>query len=106
MPGVPSDNTTMVEVVDGYEKAGFDDPFVLRDDGSVTCGACGSSVEPEELELHALRRLEGASDPGDMVAVVAFACPGCGGRGTLVVPFGPEASAGEARFLQQLQDRR
>jgi hypothetical protein len=106
VPGVPSDNTTMVDVVRAFERAGFDGDVVLHDDGTVGCGSCGGTVAPQDLEVHALRRLEGASDPGDMVAVVAIACPVCGQRGTLVIPFGPEGSAGEAEFLQHLQDER
>jgi hypothetical protein len=106
VPGVPSDNTTMVDVVRDFERAGFDGDVVLHDDGTVGCGSCGATAAPQKLEVHHLRRLEGASDPGDMVAVVAIACPSCGQRGTLVIPYGPEGSAGEAEFLQHLQDER
>jgi hypothetical protein len=48
---------------------------------------------------HRLYRLEGASDPDDMVAVAALRCPSCKTRGTLVLSYGPETSAVDADVL-------
>jgi hypothetical protein len=54
------------------------------------------------IVVHELRRLEGASDPADMLAVAAIACPACGTRGTLVLTYGPEATAGDDAVLSHL----
>ena len=53
-----------------------------------------------------LRRLEGASDPDDMLAVVGLACPHCSAQGTAVLGYGPEAAAVDAEVLERLEDAR
>ncbi|MGE0879351.1 MAG: hypothetical protein AB7L13_17015 [Acidimicrobiia bacterium] len=104
--GVPTDNTTLVVVLAGYAEAGFDVDFLARDDGRVACGRCGHEADATTFELHSLRRLEGASDPADMAAVLALTCPACDAHGTLIVRFGPEATAEEAQLLELVRDRR
>jgi len=101
----PSDNTTLTAVLASYAAAGFDGGFRVEDD-AIRCQSCQAACKPSELEISSLRRLEGASDPADMAAVLALACPSCGRRGTMVVMFGPEASAAEADLLQHAHDRR
>jgi hypothetical protein len=56
--------------------------------------------------MSSLRRLEGASDPADMVAIVAVTCPRCGNQGTAVLAFGPAASAEDSDVLAVLRDHR
>jgi hypothetical protein len=56
--------------------------------------------------MSSLRRLEGASDPADMVAIVALTCPNCGARGTVVLGFGPAGSPDDADVLGVLRDHR
>jgi hypothetical protein len=56
--------------------------------------------------MSGLRRLVGASDPDDMLSVIAVSCPRCQARGTLVLGFGPNASGTEAAVAKQLRDRR
>ena len=104
--GVPGDNTTLVEVLKGYEDAGWRTTFEVLDDGSVRCGTCLATTAPGVLEIHSLRRLEGASDPADMLAVLAVRCPSCGGGGVVVVNFGPEMTEGQVRLLHEAEDRR
>ena len=50
-----------------------------------------------------LRRLEGASDPDDMLVLAAVVCPQCSTRGFLVLNYGPSASAEDAAILGQLE---
>jgi hypothetical protein len=102
----PSDNTTLTSVLSAYASAGYDDQFTVDEDGSLRCCHCEQAAGPDEVELHSLRRLEGASDPDDMSAVLAVTCPRCGTKGTAVVMFGPQASPGETELLLRLQDRR
>ena len=105
-PGAPGDNTTLVEVLKGYEDAGWTTAFEVFEDGSVRCGTCQVVTAPSSLEIHSLRRLEGASDPDDMLAVLAVRCPSCGGRGVIVVNFGPEMTEGQVRLMHEAEDRR
>lgn len=70
----------------------------------VRCEGCGETVAAGSIEVDSLVRLEGASDPADMAAVVAGRCPGCAERGLLVLTYGPEASAADADVLRALPD--
>jgi hypothetical protein len=119
----PSDRTTLTEVIDAYRDSGFATDFFAEetageprtggsDDGAgvgvptVRCERCASTLDPRRLTIHSMRRLEGASDPADMVAIVATTCPVCGSDGTLVLSYGPMASAVDADVLVLLKDRR
>jgi hypothetical protein len=98
----PSDSTTVVSVLGIYEAAGFGPTLFATDDGQVRCTSCGETSDPTRLNVEAVRRLEGASDPDDMQAVVAATCPACGKPGTMVLHYGPTASAGDADVLKNL----
>lgn len=91
-PGSPGDNTTLTAVLDRLASEGYTDQLVAADGGRIECVHCGRTVAASELEIHEIRRLEGASDPDDMMAVVAATCPGCGARGALILGYGPNAS--------------
>jgi hypothetical protein len=106
MTNVPSDETTMIEVLEGYAQGGFDSSFVATDDSGVECLECGTVSSPPTVSMSSLRRLEGASDPDDMVAVVAITCPSCGARGTAVLGYGPMATLQDAEVLKSLKDDR
>lgn len=102
----PSDNTTLTEVIDRYRDAGFTADFSAEEGCSLRCGACGSVVDAGRVSAHSIRRLEGASDPSDMLALVAVTCPVCAAQGTAVLGYGPMASAVDADVLTALRDRR
>jgi hypothetical protein len=101
----PSDNTTLSAVLADYAEAGYAGQLRVADDG-VHCSACNSVATAEQIEVRSLRRLEGASDPADMAAVIATACPACNTMGTIVVMYGPEASEAEVGLLRRAQDHR
>ncbi len=102
----PSDYTTLTDVIDGYRNSGFGGDFFAEPGGTVRCGTCGSVLAADELQMESLRRLEGASDPADMQAVVATSCKICGADGTLVVAFGAAASDVDADVFRLLDDQR
>jgi hypothetical protein len=104
--GVPSDNTTLVSVLGDYAAAGYAGQFEVMSESAIACLSCGQESDPAQFDMAGLRRLEGASDPDDMLSVIAMACPRCESRGTLVVGFGPNASATDAAVCKQLRDRR
>ncbi len=105
-PGAPGDNTTLVDVLRGYEEDGWTTTFELLDDGSLNCGSCGMAILSDAVKVHSLRRLEGASDPADMLAVVAVTCPHCGSGGVITLNYGPEMTEGQVALLHHAQDER
>jgi hypothetical protein len=107
VPGVPSDNTTLVAVLDGIAGEGYDGDFFVTRDGLLHCAQCGVELDASEFDVDAVRRMEGASDPDDLVAVVAARCPACTAAGTAVVGLGPTAPAEEQDVMTALpQDPR
>ena len=102
----PSDNTTLIEVIDGYKAAGYVTDFWAEEGGLVRCGECQSVLAASKISMQSVRRLEGASDPADMATVVATSCPVCGAEGTMVLTYGPAASDVDADVFSALSDRR
>ena len=102
----PSDGTTLTEVLEAYANAGFVGSFSVTEDSQLQCHECEAISSPTEIEMASLRRLEGASDPDDMFAVVAITCSACSSKGTLILGFGPTAPAEDGDVLRSLQDVR
>jgi hypothetical protein len=105
-PGAPSDETTMVEVLAELAEQGFVENFGVTRNGRIRCGACHTEEDPTGMHLHGLRRLEGASDPADMAAILSLVCPHCEAKGTAVVMFGPGASEEDLAVLEAVEDHR
>ena len=102
LSGVPSDNTTLVEVLGALRGDGYRTSMRATDDGSLVCSNCGERTDPEQFPAQQVRRLEGASDPADEMLVVAGACERCGERAVLVLGFGPTASPADSAALSRL----
>ena len=103
IPGVPSDNTTLLEVLDELSRAGFSATMWVTADGKLRCEGCRHEFDPSDVKVHHFRRLEGASDPDDMLAVAAVECPDCGTKATIVLHYGPESSPEEMHVLRHLE---
>jgi len=101
-----SDNRTILEVLRELEALGYTGQFRPLTDQRVECVACRRPSPADGTVLRELRRLEGWSDPADMVAAVALACPHCGERGTAVLSYGPHADPVDADVLGALEDCR
>lgn len=93
---VPSDNTTLTSVLAGLAGDGYVAQFAAAPAGALVCGACGNSRPAAEFDVADIRRLEGASDPDEMVSVVLARCPACRSQGTAVLGFGPNGSGVDA----------
>lgn len=104
VPGEPSAypaDRPLAEVLRDAEARGYGGQFDVDDEtGACACVACGAVSSPGDVQAGSVQRLEGASDPADMSAVLELTCPACGQQGTVVCRFGPEASAGEATLLR------
>ena len=97
--------STLGEVLEHAEGDGFDGEFEpVGDDGNLRCSMCGEVVAAERVERVWSQRLEGASDPADMLHVSALRCPECGEGGVFVAHFGPEAGPGESAALAALPE--
>jgi hypothetical protein len=96
------DPSSMFEILRQFADDGFGADLFAVEGGSIRCGACGNEHAAGDYEVAELRRMEGASDPADMAAVVAATCPGCGERGTMVVMYGPEAGPADSDVLAAL----
>ncbi len=103
-PEYASDGTTLVEVIRRFEREGYTAQMAAEPGGLIRCFTCQRDSPAAEVHLEVLRRTEGASDPADMVAVAALACPRCGARGTVALKYGPDASPEEDEVLRQLDD--
>jgi hypothetical protein len=97
---------TILEVLSSLEAVGFTGQFAPRPGAQVECLACHELSPADHTVLRELRRLEGVSDPADMLAVVGLACPHCGAQGTAVLGYGPEADAVDAEALASFEDAR
>ncbi|HWL44901.1 MAG TPA: NADPH-dependent FMN reductase [Ilumatobacter sp.] len=95
LAGAPSDNVSMIELLDALDADGFGAQFLPRDGGDVECSNCGATVPAGDLNVAVARRLEGASDPDDMSTVYAATCPACKTGGTIVLGYGVNASGDE-----------
>jgi hypothetical protein len=107
-PGGPvaQDAQTLADVLRELERDGFTGEFRVLELGRLQCLTCRNEVAGDEVSMSSLRRLEGASDPADMLAVAALTCPRCGASGTVVLNYGPDATLEESTLLLELKDDR
>ena len=102
----PSDRTTLRDVIERYRESGFTADFFAEEGCALRCGSCNSVLDAVRLSMHSIRRMEGASDPSDMLAVIATTCPVCAAQGTAVLGYGPMASSVDADVFTAMRDRR
>jgi hypothetical protein len=97
---------SLLGILATFRDEGFTYDFRSLPGGIVECGQCHVPHRADALTLHHLERLEGDSDPSEMLAVCAVACPACGIKGTLVLTFGPESTREDDEILELLGDDR
>jgi hypothetical protein len=93
---------TLRDVIADLEQSGNQGQFGAREGGVIRCFSCQEEFAPADATVATVRRLEGASDPDDMIAVLPLTCPRCGTDGTLVLAYGPEASLEDSEVLAAL----
>jgi hypothetical protein len=103
LDGVARGASTILEVLRAFDGAGFSGQFAARGGGAIECFTCHQLTPAGDADTRQLRRLEGASDPDDMLALAALVCPSCGTRGSLILNYGPSASSEDAAVLQLLE---
>jgi hypothetical protein len=97
---------SLLGILAAFRDEGFNLDFRTRAGGIVECGGCRAPHPANTLEIHHLERLEGDSDPAEMLAVCAVACPSCGIKGTLVLTFGPESTREDDDVMVLIDDVR
>ncbi len=93
---------SIADALHEFEKQGYSGQFRAESGGRLECLACHALSAAERVSRTALRRVEGSSDPDDMVSVNALVCPSCGSRGTAVFGYGVHATAEEGEVLSRL----
>lgn len=68
----------------------------------VHCFTCGRDFPAAGIDASSSRRLEGVSDPADMLLVVGVTCPHCGTGGSLTLSYGPESTVEDAEVVLAL----
>lgn len=102
-PTAPGDNDTSSGVLASFAEQGIRASFVPgAEPGSLRCTVCDTESAAGRFEVVAERRLEGASDPDDMVVVMGLRCPVCHISGAVVLGFGAEASTVDADIVAAL----
>lgn len=97
---------TIADALREFEARGYVGQFLVRDGALVECRQCGTVHRPPDVRLEGMRRIEGVSDPADMVFVGALVCPECGERGTATLQYGPMASPEDSEVLRELDNQR
>lgn len=97
---------TILEVLRDFETRGYEGQFATREGGAIKCFTCGARNEPDHVKMDSLRRVEGVSDPADMVLIGALRCPACGVRGTATFKYGPGAPPGDGEAMRLIEDVR
>ena len=98
----PPDSRTLTEILSALETEGYRGQMASRPGGRVLCVSCHMESDAHEVQVDAVQRTEGVSDPDDMLMVAALVCPVCDSYGTLVVGYGPESSSEDAEVLARL----
>jgi hypothetical protein len=104
-PNVPdeaSGATTLLEVLAEAGDAGFREQIVVTDEGDLRCTGCDTTVAVADFDVEGYRRLEGASDPADMLIVIWGTCSGCGQGGVATIGYGPNAGPADDAALEAL----
>jgi len=91
----PRDPSSMFEILAELAAEGYTEDMVPHEGGLIVCRHCDQERPAGEFDHGSLHRLEGASDPADMSAVIGLTCPNCSAKGVLVLMYGPEAGAAD-----------
>lgn len=85
--------------------AGYEADLEVVEGAKVKDRGSGRIYEPESLTVDRTHRYEGDTNPGDEELILAVS-DATGPKGTLVMAYGPAASADEAEVARRLEDDR
>jgi hypothetical protein len=94
--------STLTEVLQAAADNGYDATFDTVGGGRVRCGHCTTEMPVSTVHVEHIDRLEGASDPADMMLIASLRCPACDHGGTLTLGYGPIADGDDVQVLREL----
>ena len=103
LPSQDPADASLLSVLRELEAEGYTAQFGPREGGTIHCFSCRQDFPAERCAHGDIRRLEGTSDPADMLAVIPVRCPNCEARGPLITNYGPEATLADADVLLELE---
>ena len=92
---------TLVDRMRELDAAGWIEQLSVND-GGLRCDGCRCWARPEDVEVDAVYRFEGPSDPGDESILFAISMP-CGHRGTLPAAYGKDTAPDVADVVKRLR---
>ena len=98
----PTDPNSLEELIATFEVEGYKGQMAARTDGFVLCTSCHQESPAGDMRVDGMERMEGASDPDDMLAIAALVCPICDTQGTIVLGYGPNATPVDTDVLAAL----
>jgi hypothetical protein len=101
--GVAQDASTLTEVLAELERDGFAGQTRVVAGARLECLTCREVFDAQQSGDVRQRRLEGASDPADMLIVVGLSCPRCGIRATAILNYGPDSTVEDVDVLSALE---
>lgn len=102
-PWSASDHETMSAVLREWADEGIAASFRPgREPATMRCPVCETVSPAGDFDVIHERRLEGASDPDDMVLGVAARCPVCHISGAIVLGYGADSSEVDSDIVADL----
>jgi hypothetical protein len=99
---------SLTEVLRAAEAEGFRAEFDVEtaaaegEPDGLRCSDCGGTSDAADVPRLWTRRLEGASDPADMLHVSGLRCPRCSALGVLISPYGANIDPAHVEILRRL----
>lgn len=93
---------TVSAVSDRAARLGYGGTATTTDGGHIRCGSCDVVFDATGYQVDYEHRLEGASDVADSMLLVAGTCPACNARWSLLLGYGPNATAFDADALEAI----
>lgn len=92
---------TLVEAIVRLRSGGYHNDLFASPDGNLVCCGCGTSHDPEALQIRETVRFEGDSNPDDEAILLAVASnEGC--LGLFAAAYGPTTAAADTMALRRL----
>jgi hypothetical protein len=101
---MPTD-TPLLQVLANLEAEGYEGQFQAVEGARLRCLTCRRDFPAHDVDADEATRLEGVSDPADMLIVIPTTCPHCDTRGPVVLRYGPDSSIEEAEALLAVERR-
>lgn len=97
-----TDYGTLSETINGLKEEGYTLDFNIRHD-RIVCDHSNTVLSPDDFEIDAVFRFEGATDPDDEAVLYAISSPKTSAKGLLVNGYGISSDDASAALVEKLQ---